>query len=172
MPDIFPAPDQDDNALDALFATPQIRTDEDGRHFDAEGREYRIATVGIDGELTFEPLEPEPSRGAPSFEQVTALVASWSAPSWASRSRVDDSGITHSFEPSTVCTALGDHDEEVVVTPSLVALDDIDVDRDGRITVTRSHAPVIAFDTLRLTIAQAEHLGAVLQGLARRAARS
>lgn len=40
--------------LGPLFDTPQIFTDNDGRHTDAEGREYRA--VDVDGELAFEPI--------------------------------------------------------------------------------------------------------------------
>ena len=41
-----------DNDLGPLFATPQIHTDTDGRHWDGQGREYRA--VEVDGEITFE----------------------------------------------------------------------------------------------------------------------
>lgn len=35
-----------------LFDTPQIRTDDDGRHWDTDGREHRL--VDVDGETTWE----------------------------------------------------------------------------------------------------------------------
>lgn len=40
--------------LGPLFATPQIETAPDGRHWGAEGREYRA--VEVDGEITYEPI--------------------------------------------------------------------------------------------------------------------
>lgn len=46
--------DDSRNGLDALFGAPQLSTDENGRHWDADGREYRAVTV--EGETTFVPL--------------------------------------------------------------------------------------------------------------------
>lgn len=40
--------------LSPLFTTPQIHTDDHGRHTDDQGREYHAVT--IDGELAFEPV--------------------------------------------------------------------------------------------------------------------
>lgn len=44
--------------LSPLFSTPQIHTDEHGRHWDDQGHE--LVAVDVDGELTFAPI-PDPA---------------------------------------------------------------------------------------------------------------
>lgn len=53
-------PDAPDDGMSALFATPKIHTDDEGRHWDDHGREHRM--VDVDGEASFESLATGPRR--------------------------------------------------------------------------------------------------------------
>lgn len=155
--------------MSAMFAAPQIHTDDDGRHTDEQGREYRAVTVG--GEttfvLTFEPHESAPATvplalpPVPTFAVVTEALASWRAPAWATRSRIEDGGIEHT-RTGLPCAALGDRDEHTDVTPTLTQSDAVDVDADGRVSVVREGMPVLTLASARYTLAQAEALARAL----------
>ena len=97
-------------------------------------------------------------------ERAGEPLATWAAPSWATRSRVEDGMAWHTRTGAT-CTALGDQDEPTDVTPELSQADGIDVDTRGRITVAREGEPVVVMDGARYSLDQAEVLAGALAEL-------
>lgn len=162
--------------LAAAFDAPQLTTLDDGRTFDAGGREW--PAFEVDGEVGFAPVEallaPDPSTARPDidpptevlpFASVAEPVAAWSAPSWATSSVVLDDEIEHTRD-GVVCLASDDTGGPATITPRLVQRDEVKVTAGPGIAVSRQGQPVVEVDAFTLPLAEAAWLGRSLLSLA------
>lgn len=93
-------------------------------------------------------------------------VSRWTAPGWALASRVDDGAVTHTRGREV--TQLSDDGVPVRLDVEVCQRDELVVDDAGTVRVVREPAPVVLFEGVRLTLAQADALGRVLVDLAAR----
>jgi hypothetical protein len=155
---ILPADDDEPLGVSAMWTTPQIYTGDDGRHFDAAGREHEA--VVVIGEVTYVLASPEVEPEPVEPVEVEPLT-SWPRPRWAERSRLEDDGIAHVV--SRPVEHLGPDGRILVGSVEVEQRDALEQGPD-RSSVVR-HPAEVALGDLILTLDQGEALGRTLLGL-------
>ncbi len=125
------------------------------------------ANDGITRLLLCEACAAENARAAEAATAPGAVLASWSAPGWAQRSRVDpDGAVIEHLRSGPPCARLDPDGGEADLAVWLSQVDSIETGPGGTIRVVRSGEPVVAVGELRLTPGHARSLARALSGLA------